>query len=182
MPEEQAEAAASAEMSQEDAAIRDRRLKEASDAIARADLKRQSQVVQRGLPRPSVVDVDAMLKNASDAEDPIKQSIGTQMALLIANDARKFGGARVKGSSRPVEMFEDDEMQRARLEIALEMGKEDAGRKILEEQFGSEWQKAHEQAILPGLAGYAEDELDEHQLMTEAFDVCIIPSLKTMSP
>jgi pre-mRNA-splicing factor CDC5/CEF1 len=25
--------------------------------------------------------------------------------------------------------------------------------------------------MLPGLAGYAEDEVDEHQLMTEAFDV-----------
>lgn len=173
LPEEQEESTPVAELSEEDAAIRDQRLKEARDAAARAELRRQSQVVQRGLPRPTVVDVDAMLKNAASMEDSIKRDVTHQMALLIANDARKFGGAKIKGSSQPVDMFEDDEMRKVRLEIALEMGKEEQGRKILQEHFAEVWDKAHEQAMLPGLAGYAEDEIDEHQLMTEAFDVCL---------
>lgn len=172
LPEEQAEFAPAAQLSEEDAAIRDQRLKESRDAAARADLKRQSQVVQRGLPRPSVVDVDAMLKNAAHVEDDVKRNITTQMALLIAHDARKFGGAKVKGTSQPVDMFEDNQMQSARLEIALEMGKDEQGRQILQQQFGEAWDKAHDQVVLPGLAGYAEDEVDEHQLMTENFDVC----------
>lgn len=172
LPEEQAETLPAAAISEEDAAIRDQREKAAREAIARAEFKRQSQVVQRGLPRPTVVDIDAMLKNAQDTQDPIKSSIGKQMALLIANDALKFGGARVKGTIQPIDAFNDNEVQRARLEIALEMGKEEQGRKMLQESFGKAWDQAHESAILPGLAGYAEDEIDEHQLMTEAFDVC----------
>lgn len=170
LPEEQQESVPMAELSEEDAAVRDRRLKDARDATARADLKRQSQVVQRGLPRPSVVDVDAMLKNAAEQEDPTRRDIGKQMALIIANDARKFGGAKVKGPTLAVHVFDDDEVRKVRLEIALEMGKEEQGRKILQDHFGQIWDKAHEQAMLPGLAGYAEDEIDEHQLMTEAFD------------
>ena len=179
LPEDQAEVGAVTELSEEDAAIRDERLRETRNAAARADLKRQSQVVQLGLPRPTLVDVDAMLKNAADISDVTKRNISTQMALLIATDARKFGGAKVKGSSQPVDVFDDDEMQRVRLELALEVGKEEQGRKILEEQFGAEWEKAHQGHVLPGLAGYAEDDIDEHQLMTEAFDVgfCLWPLL-----
>lgn len=171
LPEEQAELGAPTELSEEDAAIRDERLQAARNAAAIADLKRQTQVVQRGLPRPSVVDFDAMLKNSAAIEDEIKRNISEEMALLVAHDARKFGGAKVKGANQPIEMFEDNQMQRARLEIALEMGKEEQGRQILQEQFGQSWEQAHQQAILPGLAGYAEDEIDEYQLMTEAFDV-----------
>ncbi|KAF1349071.1 pre-mRNA splicing factor cef-1 [Delphinella strobiligena] len=170
LPDEQEETAPGAETSEEDAAIIDARMNEARDAAARAELKRQSQVVQRGLPRPTVVDLDAMLKNAADVQDVTKRSIEREMALIIANDARKFGRAKVKGKTEPFETFEDNAMQRARLEIALEVGREEQGRKILEDQFRQAWDKAHEQAMLPGLAGYAEDEIDEHQLLTEAFD------------
>ena len=171
LPEEQQESGPLAELSEEDAAIRDAREKAARDAAARADFKRQSQVVQRGLPRPTVVDVDAMLKNAADTSDSVKSSIAREMALLIANDALKFGGAKVRGTAQPVQSFSDDQVQRARLEVALEMGKDEKGRAILAEGFSTAWQEAHETAILPGLADYAEDEIDEHQLTTEAFDV-----------
>ncbi|KAI4727423.1 hypothetical protein E4T49_04771 [Aureobasidium sp. EXF-10728] len=170
LPEEQQEIAPEIEMSEEDAARRDARNKAAQEALARAEFKRQSQVIQRGLPRPSVVDVDAMLKNAADDEDPIKSSINREMALLIANDALKFGNAKVRGTHKPTTSFTDEQVQRARLDIALEMGKDERGRALLAEGFGQAWEKAHERGMLPGLAGYAEDEVDEHQLMTEAFD------------
>ncbi|THW98523.1 hypothetical protein D6D17_06710 [Aureobasidium pullulans] len=171
LPEEQQEVGPDVEMSEEDAARRDARNKAAQDALARAQFKRQSQVVQRGLPRPSVVDIDAMLKNAAEDSDSIKSSINQEMAQLIANDALKFGKAKVRGAHKPTQAFSDDQVQRARLEVALEMGKDERGRALLVDGFGAAWEKAHERGMLPGLAGYAEDEIDEHQLMTEAFDV-----------
>ncbi|KAI5247869.1 hypothetical protein E4T43_01755 [Aureobasidium subglaciale] len=170
LPEEQQEIAPDVEMSEEDAARRDARNREAQEALARAEFKRQSQVIQRGLPRPSVVDVDAMLKTAANDQDPIKSSINSEMALLITNDALKFGKTKVRGAPKPTQSFSDEQVQHARLEIALEMGKDERGRALLAEGFGAEWEKAHERGMLPGLAGYAEDEIDEHQLMTEAFD------------
>jgi pre-mRNA-splicing factor CDC5/CEF1 len=171
LPEEQQEIAPEAELSEEDAARRDARNKAAQEALARAEFKRQSQVIQRGLPRPSVVDVDAMLKNAANDTDPIKSEINREMALLVANDALKFGNCKVRGTHKPTTSFSDEQVQRARLDIALEMGKDERGRALLAEGFGQAWEKAHERGMLPGLAGYAEDEVDEHQLMTEAFDV-----------
>ena len=58
----------------------------------------------------------------------------------------------------------------ARLEIARELPVEDAEKR--KEKFESVWQDVHNHTRLPGLAGYDNDEIDEHQLMVEAFDVC----------
>lgn len=93
------------------------------------------------------------------------------MALLIANDARKHPppGSVVKGSSQPLESFDDDALDKARVEIALEMPSD--GREEREEEFTTEWDTVHKSSSsLPGLGGYDDDE-DESQLMTEAFNV-----------
>lgn len=169
LPEDQDETTQTAELSAEDAAIRDQRNKELAEAQARADFRRQTQVVQRGLPRPSIVDVDAMLHNVRDVKDPVKRAIAEEMALLIASDAFKFGGARINGTARPVQLFDDDAIQRARMEVVLEMG-QDADRNQFGKAFEQAWDRAHEGKMLPGLAGYGEDELDEEQLLTEAFE------------
>ncbi|MGG6496042.1 UNVERIFIED_CONTAM: hypothetical protein NY603_24305, partial [Bacteroidetes bacterium 56_B9] len=47
---------------------------------------------------------------------------------------------------------------------------QDADRSRFGQAFEQEWEKAHASTILPGLAGYAEDELDEEQLLTESSD------------
>ncbi|KAK5111832.1 Pre-mRNA-splicing factor cef1 [Meristemomyces frigidus] len=171
LPEERDEAlAASGRLSEEDAGIRDKRNAELAHAAALAEFRRQTQTVQKGLPRPSVVDVDAMLKNARDITDPIEREVAEEMALLMANDALKFGGARVNGSARPVEVFNAQALQMAQMEVVLEMG-QDADRALFGNAFEREWEKAHaSNSTLPGLAGYAEDELDEEQLLIEAFD------------
>ena len=170
LPEENDELAATGELpGQEDSAARDARNAAIAEAVALAEFKRQTQVVQKGLPRPKVVDIETMLKNARDIEDPIEQSVAEEMALLVANDALKFGGAKVKGHSRPVQVFEEEALQRAQMEVILEMG-QDADREKFGIAFEREWEKAHSSNILPGLAGYAEDELDEEQLLTESFD------------
>jgi pre-mRNA-splicing factor CDC5/CEF1 len=169
MPEERPELALTSELSEEDAAVRDKRNAEIAHAAALADFRRQTKVVQKGLPRPMVVDVGAMLKAAESIQDPIERSIAEEAARLIAHDATKFGGAKVSGSAKPIQNFTEDLMQRAEMEIVLEMG-HDTDRSQFGRAFEIEWERAHAESTIPGLAGYAEDELDEEQLVAEQFD------------
>ncbi|KAK7721574.1 Pre-mRNA-splicing factor cef1 [Botryosphaeria dothidea] len=167
LPEEQQEAI-TAEMSEEDAATRDQRNKEIREARERVEFARQTQAYQKALPRPSAVDVNAMLEKASAATDPAEKAVLEETAILIASDAKKFGKAKVSGAVKPAESFQDDLLQRAKMEIALELPADETKRDT--EEFERAWEQLHESSILPGLAGYGEDEIDEHQLMTEAFD------------
>lgn len=173
LPDEQQEINGDVELSEEDAAERDRRNREIREAAERADMKRRTQVLQRALPRPSVVDVDSLLQRASNMSDPIDRAIAQEMAQLIANDALKYPapGSKVNGSSRPLEVFDDDALNTARLEIACEIPPDAAEKGA--EGFEAAWLELHGSAKLPGLGGYGEDEIDEHQLMVEAFDVCL---------
>ncbi|KAL8906991.1 MAG: hypothetical protein Q9207_001677 [Kuettlingeria erythrocarpa] len=171
LPEEQQETNGDLELSEEDAAERDRRYQAIREAAQQAELKRRTQVLQRALPRPSTVDTDALLETASHVSDPVEQAIAKEMALLIANDARKYPApdANIKGSSRPLESFDDDALDRARVEIALEMPSN--GREERDEEFAKQWATVHEASSgLPGLGFYEEDEVDERQVLTEAFD------------
>ncbi|KAF2739820.1 hypothetical protein EJ04DRAFT_540346 [Polyplosphaeria fusca] len=169
LPEERA-ASQTVEVSAEDASERDRRAEEFRKASERAEFGRQTQVVQRFLPRPSRVDVDALLRRAQDLEDSIEREIETEMALLIANDLQKFGGGQVTGTLQPVEKFSDDALAKARMELALEVsGESEKDKKTFHSEFNTAWTNVHGSSKLPGLDGYEEDEVDEHQLMTEAF-------------
>ena len=172
LPEEQQEIDGEMELSEEDAAERDRRNRVLREAAERADFKRRTQVLQRNLPRPIVVDVDALLKAAIEVHDPIQAMIAEEAALLIANDAYKYpvSGSKVQGASRPLEVFDDDALDRARLEIALELPSGDKEKR--QQDFEASWEKLHEtSSSLLGLAGYEEDEVDERQILTDAFDL-----------
>ncbi|KAL8870564.1 MAG: hypothetical protein Q9174_003423 [Haloplaca sp. 1 TL-2023] len=171
LPEETQETNGAFEGSEEDAAERDRRDQVVREAAERADFRRRTQVLQRNLPRPSNVDVDALLHSASDVADPAEHMIARETALLIANDALKYPppGSNVKGSSRSLEAFDDEALDRARVEIALEMPAN--GREELEQDFLQIWSEKHEASSgLPGLGSYDKDEVDEQQALTEAFD------------
>ena len=161
------------ELSEEDAAERDRRNEALRQANERAEFKRRTQVMQKSLPRPAVVDFDSLSQNASRESDPIQKAIGNEMALLIANDARKYPtpGSKVRGVSRPLEVLDDELLDKARLEIMLETSSDDM--KKLQMNFDQAWNEIHSSSKLPGLAGYEDDEVDEYQLMSEAFDVRI---------
>ena len=154
---------------EEDAAERDARNAAIAEAAALADFQRQTAVVRKGLPRPTVVDVEALLRLTRDIEDPVEKGVAEEMAVLMAHDASAFGGAKVLGSSRPVEVVGEEALQRAQMEVVLEMGQH-ADRELLGEAFEREWEAAHSATMLPGLAGYGEDEVDEQQLLTESFD------------
>ncbi|KAF2030151.1 hypothetical protein EK21DRAFT_66239 [Setomelanomma holmii] len=170
LPEEQADQM-EVEISEEDAAERDRRAREQRQALERAEFARQTQVVQRFLPRPSLVDIDTMLKRALDLSDLVEREVETEMVLLIANDVQKFGSGQVTGTLRPVERMSDESLRAAKMEMALELAMtSEKEKKAFHAEFGTAWTNLHSSAFLPGLAGYEEDEIDEHQLLVEAFD------------
>lgn len=173
LPEEREEAGVIAALPEEDAAARDRRLAAEAQATALADFRRQSQVMQRGLPRPKALDAQAMLKAAGDLPTAIQQNIEIGMARLMVNDGLKFGGTSVQGTVGPTEELSEEQMSNARMEVLLQMQADSTAANNEEgfrTAFAQEWQKAHTNKILPGLAGYAEDEVDEQQLLVSAFD------------
>ncbi|KAF1956161.1 hypothetical protein CC80DRAFT_445817 [Byssothecium circinans] len=170
LPDERAEDTA-VEISEEDAAEIDRQKKAAEAAAEKAEFARQTQVIQKSLPRPSVIDIDALMKRALDISDPIEREIEKEMALLVANDVHKFGGGKLSGTPQPLEKLSDTALRTAKMELALELsmtsGKD---QKAFHEQFGTAWINLHGSSTLPGLDGYEEDEIDEHQMMVEAFN------------
>jgi pre-mRNA-splicing factor CDC5/CEF1 len=170
LPAEQDELSASTDVDGgEDAAARDQRNAQLAEAAALAEFKRQSQVVQRGLPRPSVVDLNAMLKAARTIEDSAKRQVAEEAALLMANDAAQFGRAQGKPPRRALPSFPEDLLARAQADIILEMGASD-NRETFGQAFEDALQRARVDSILPGLAGYGKDDLDEEQLSIEMFD------------
>ncbi|KAF7175379.1 hypothetical protein CNMCM7691_007970 [Aspergillus felis] len=175
LPSETAEPTAAEEISEEDAAERDRREREARERAAQAELKRQTQVYQRGLPRPSVLDIDALMARASQVTDPINGMIAKEAALLIANDAQKFRlpNGKVEGKARKLERLGDELIESARAAIVAEVASSDRQQDWLE-GFDDRWSSAHSNS-LPGLANYADDDEEEdvyrqEQRMIDAFD------------
>ena len=172
LPEEQQETNGNVELSEEDAEERDRRNQAIREAAERADFKRRTQVLQRALPRPSILDIEALNKAASNVSDPVENAVAQEVALLIANDSLKYPmpGMKTSGTSKPLEVFDDEALNKARLEIAQAFSLEDKEQRS--EDFEKAWADIHDStSALPGLAGYEEDEIDELQILTEAFDV-----------
>ena len=167
LPEEQQEAIA-IQARLEDAADRDKRNRELQEAAERAEFRRQTQVMQRGLPHPKVVDADAMLRRASELTDPVESAVAKEMALLVVHDAVRFGDAEVKGSIPRLERFSDDELEKAKMEIALEVA--NLKNNVDSEEFGRAWDQLHDASKLPDLAAYGEGELDQEKIVA-AYDV-----------
>lgn len=177
LPSEQSEPTATVEYVEEDAAERDRRENEAREKIAKAEHKRQSQVYQRALPRPSVLDIDALMQRASQVTDSIDGAIAKEAALLIAHDARKFPvpSAKVEGKAKRLERFDDNLVESARAAIAnkLVSSQQKEQQEEWQDGFETSWSSTHTNT-LPGLSNYADDEEDDafrqEQHMIGAFD------------
>jgi pre-mRNA-splicing factor CDC5/CEF1 len=169
LPSETQEPDGSMELSEEDAAEVDRRMKAALDAAARAEFKRQTQVFQRGLPRPSNLNIKSLLKDASRTTDTTEALIANEMAILVANDARKhpLPGAKVEGAAPSVEQLDDDLLEKARTEIEREINPD--ALKKWNKSFEESWNSLHSSTSLPGLSSYDDDETDEIQAMASAF-------------
>jgi pre-mRNA-splicing factor CDC5/CEF1 len=174
IPSETAEPTISMEISEEDAAERDRRNQEAQEKAAKAEFKRQSQVYQRGLPRPAALDLDALLERASQVTDAIEGLIAKEAAILIAHDSRKFPipGAQVEGQAPKLSPVDDRFLDAARASIAAEIASTEAQQSDWQEKFDDGWSSARANS-LPGLENYEDDEQDpfqEEQRMIGAFD------------
>ncbi|KAF7714510.1 Pre-mRNA-splicing factor cef1 [Penicillium ucsense] len=178
LPSETAEPSADVEMTEEDAAERDRREQEAREKAAKAEFKRQSQVYQRGLPRPVVLDLEALMQTASNVEDPIEALIAKEAATMIAHDSRKHPvpGAKIEGKAPKLQRLDDQFLEAARAALAAEIAADEAQQQQREwqESFDSVWSSTRAQA-LPGLDLYddeesEEDAFQEEQRMIAAFD------------
>ncbi|KAG9237816.1 pre-mRNA splicing factor component-domain-containing protein [Amylocarpus encephaloides] len=171
LPEEQQESMAIEELSEEDAELRDRRNLQIQEAQEKLEFRRRTQVMQKGLPRATVLDIDVIMKNASEIADPVIGAIEREAALILANDALKYpvAGSKVRGAPRNIDNFGDDELAQARLQILLEAPNEVANEGP--EFFRSAWDDAQKSSLLPGLSAYGDDdEVDEHQMLVEAID------------
>ncbi len=123
LPDEKDEVNGQLELSEEDAAERDRLSEALRVAAEQADFKRRTQVMQRDLPRPLTVSFDSLLSSVSQIEDPVEAMIAKECALLMANDTLEYppSGAKAHGTTRPIDVFDDDSLGQARLEIAAEL-------------------------------------------------------------
>lgn len=167
LPEEQQETRTQ-EQIEEDAAERDRRERERREAMEALERKRRTQVMQRSLPRPITVDLDHLLQEALQLEDPAERLIAQEAALLMANDSTRFPLPGAKPPSKPVQLnkLEDAALTEARLQIVMEAKKPQS--EDVQAVFGT----GNTNSLLLGLGCY-DDEDDEDQVATmrAAFEV-----------
>ncbi|MCJ1311982.1 CDC5 cell division cycle 5-like protein [Agyrium rufum] len=158
----------------EDASERDRRNEAIRQAAARAEFRRRTQVMQRGLPRPTLETVETWRKHPpASSEHPIELMVAKEMEMLVVNDALKFppAGSKVKRAAPPIEEFDEQAITLARMEILLEIPED-----VLKEQraeFERAWSDAHTAVALPGLDEYEDEDGDENaaiQRLAAAFD------------
>jgi pre-mRNA-splicing factor CDC5/CEF1 len=170
LPEEQQETR-TAEQMEEDAADRDRREREIREAQEALERKRRTQVMQRSLPRPISVDLEALVQASLQLEDPAERLIGREAALLMARDATKFPlpGAKPVGKPVQVDALDDVALAEARLAILSE------ARRPKEGEVQEAWASVGGNSLLLGLGCYDEDD-DEEQVtaMHAAYEVCSI--------
>ncbi|KAG0643661.1 pre-mRNA splicing factor component-domain-containing protein [Tuber brumale] len=147
----------------------DRRNRERAEAEAAAELKRRTQVIQKFLPRPRIVDIGALLEaEMSNESNHIQKIISQEMATLIGTDALRYPikGGKATGAPKTLEKLDDDLLEKARMEIVLELSPE-----IVEQAksgFEDAWLRIHSSPNLPGLEGYGADEEDS-QIKTYDF-------------
>ena len=170
LPEEQSADVDQMEISEEDASERDRRNAAIREAEERAEFKRQTQTVQRGLPRPMVVNYDDLLKKASATANPIERLVAEEAIRLIAYDAKvhPLPGSKLHGNPPPPKRFTDKEIEAAKDLIRQNASNESTAAFTTACQ--KVWDREDLRPSLPGLMGYDSDENNE-EAMNGAFEV-----------
>lgn len=172
LPSESQEPTVDGEQIDEDAEERDQRDAQLRKKAADAEFRRQTQVYQRSLPRPNVVDITALLERVSRITDPIENLIATEAAKLIAHDASKHPtpGSKVNGKPLSLEKIDDRWLASARAEISNAITSQDI-QSQWQTEFDASWTTTHENS-LPGLAIYDDDTdaLRQEQNMINSFD------------
>ncbi|OJD27889.1 pre-mRNA-splicing factor cef1 [Blastomyces percursus] len=166
LPTEEVEPTGKEVLSEEDAAERDRRNKAAANRATEAEFKRQTKVYQLGLPRPSVLNLDALMEKSIHVSDPVQDLITREMVTLIAHDARKFPlpGAKIEGKAPKMASFSDAELAKARAAIVAEVASLPS-QQDWQDTFTTSWSSLHESSGLPGLSLYTND--DDYQMQEQ---------------
>jgi pre-mRNA-splicing factor CDC5/CEF1 len=172
VPEEQQEVAKTDEEMEEDASERDRREREIQEAQEALERKRRTQVMQKGLPRPTTVDLTLLMKRAGQISDPIDSLVAKEAALLLANDAARYPlpGSKVNGAVKPLQKIDDDALAEARLLVLMETKQAPSTEEIM-----AAFESQSSNSVLPGLNSYDDDKDDPEQepAIRAAFDVSI---------
>jgi pre-mRNA-splicing factor CDC5/CEF1 len=171
IPDDEKETAAADDAMEEDAADRDRRERERREAAEALERRRRTQVMQRGLPRPVVVDLKDLMKRAKAIDDPAAALIAAETAALMAHDAITFplSGSQVKGKPSPLAQIDDSSLADARLRILSET-KPLPSFEDIQAAFES---RANGDSLLLGLGCYNDDEDEQDAAMRAAFDVSL---------
>ncbi|KAL2136755.1 hypothetical protein VTI74DRAFT_1796 [Chaetomium olivicolor] len=167
LPEEQQEPKTAEEL-EEDAAERDRREREIREARELLERKRRTQVMQRDLPRAVTVDYNALLREASQVEDPAQALVAREAALLIAHDATKYPLPGAPSAARPIDLprIDDSVLAEARLQVLMEMKDKPKPAEV-----EAVWNKENTNSLLLGLGCYdSDDEDDRISTMKSALD------------
>ncbi|KAI1394193.1 pre-mRNA splicing factor component-domain-containing protein [Hypoxylon trugodes] len=167
IPEDQQEAMVTDEL-EEDAEVRDQRERALREAQEQLERKRRTQVMQKGLPRPESVNLEALAQQASAISDPVEAQIAKEAALLIANDAARYPVSNARSSIGPVQLqqIDDTSLAEARLKILMEVNS-----KPKPEDIQAGWEREGSNALLLRLGCYEDDEEEEQvAAMKAAFD------------
>ncbi|KAF5123764.1 Pre-mRNA-splicing factor CEF1 [Metarhizium anisopliae] len=167
IPDEEQETARADDTVEEDAAERDRREQAIRAAEEELERRRRTQVMQKDLPRPSIVDLAMLLKKADSIQNAAEAMIARETALLMVNDAAQYPvtDSQVKGIYKPIERFDDDALADARLLILSET----KPRPNLE-QIQDFFESRAKNSMLLGLGCYNDDEEEQEAAMRAAFD------------
>ncbi|GAP83521.1 putative pre-mRNA-splicing factor cef-1 [Rosellinia necatrix] len=168
LPEDQKEVVAAGEL-EEDSEVRDRRERAIREAQEQLELRRRTQVVQKGLPRPEFVDLETLMKDVAGIDDPMEALIAKEAALLIAHDAVRYplAGSEVRGNPTRLQQIDDTSLAEAHLQILMEVKN-----KPKPEEVQAVWGREGSNALLLGLGCYEDDEEEQHvAAMKSAFDI-----------
>jgi pre-mRNA-splicing factor CDC5/CEF1 len=163
---------------EEDSEERDRRERQIREAQEALERKRRTQVMQKELPRPDTVDIEALVKEAAAVEDPVEALIAKEAALLIANDAVKYPvpGSKVKGKPLRLAQLDDAALSDARLQIFMEVKD-----KPKPEEVAAVFERENSNAILLGLGCYLDEEEEQQATAMQcAFDAVQISTMSTV--
>ncbi|CEJ84427.1 Putative Pre-mRNA-splicing factor cef-1 [[Torrubiella] hemipterigena] len=169
LPEQQEEVDPTGTGLEEDSAERDRRERERQAAVDELERRRRTQVMQKELPRPAKVDLNAMIKRAEAIENDAERLIALEAAALMANDAARYPlpGSQPQRGGRPLAQIDDASLADARLLILSEAAKLP---KLDDIQAMFESRAADTTRL--GLGCYAQtSEPDELKIMRAAFEV-----------
>ena len=160
LPDEEAEPLATTAAQEEDAAVRDARIAAIRAEQARKEFLRQTQVMQRGLPRPEYVDARGMIDRLGDVGDSAEMAVLREAVVLVANDANGsgVGGAGVPEKQR----FSDKELDDARAEVALEASLLPGSRDDNIASITSAWESAQPPSLLDEVVKASPPELHKH--------------------